>query len=327
MHIFGKKKRNFCVLLYSVTLATGLQSSHSSILDSYIDRYSRSVTILEVGIDSIGYGLELAKKHDCTMVELLLGKLSHKFNYNREREYPNLIVLNPRTLLLEQLYTLSRCEHFDIVIVRDIPRRLKHNHELNSNLHKTLELLLKLGDATFFELPVNHELHAFIQAKNGKLIARSSSELYFFDTPKKGLDIPRWSQRQLPPLEKPRYPIVSNFCEKLYIKDNQRINWLKGINLLTFVMLRGICPCDATISRNIYNFRSSNHNDLIIGNIVIQGSLLIAIDINDPRWDAHLETCIKAAMNVFKGDKWRLKDPEQCFQAYREFLSQEEEKL
>jgi hypothetical protein len=310
--------------IFFIILSVGIiHAGHEQVINNYLAQYKRPFTLLEISNDTLSYGLPIAQKYNATVVSLLLGKLPRGFNINLEREYPQLIILNPTKCTLEDLNTLVRCEHFDVVIIRDLDVNIRKNYEFKHNKQRVLELLLKLGDALFIELPINHELGAYIGYYNGQIISKKTTDLYFTYNQKRGLDIARWSRKHLPELNQPRYPIISNFEQKLYIKDNAHIMWLKGINLVTFVMLRGICPCDQTIAQNIRAFRNIQHNDLIIGNMIIQGTKLVAIDINDPRWDSQVEYCITAALRVFSGDTWRLRDPEKCMQAYREFLSQE----
>lgn len=307
-------------------IISGNFNNHQAAIENYINNYKRPVTILEIGIDSGKYAFSLAKKYDCTSVLMLIGALPHSFNFSVEKDYKNLIILNPKFLNYENLQTLVRCEHFDIVIIRDMPHNLRKNDSLQVQFEKTLELLIQLGDATFIELPKNNSFEKLIYCKKGNLISNeTNTKLFFINIPKPGLDIARWSVKHQPTLTKPRYLIKSTFEHKFYYKDGdgKPIPWIKGINLLTCVMLRMICPCDETIRKNLESFRNLKHNDLILGNMVQQGITTIPIDVNDPRWDADVNVCLNAALRVFKGDNYRFKDPEKCYQEYKILLSVE----
>lgn len=302
---------------------------HYKVLTTLLGNYTRPITILEIGVDAVFYTRAIADHYDSTNIVLLLHKLCSGEHRKIEQEYDNVVLLNPRRMTLEKLRTLGRCEHFDVVIMHGIPSGLKTDHVLQQEWRTTIDLVLALGDFVFIEIPANASLYkTYLEYKKGHSVSVSKTVLYRFDMQKKGLDIARWNLAHMPSESQPRYPIMSNFHEKIYYKKDvpQGTPWLKGINLLTFLMLGGISPCEELIARDIEAMRSTKHNDLIIGNMIIQGNKVIPIDLNDPRWNGNLEKCVNSALAVFKGDYTRLKSPEGALAHYRSLMAKKGKK-
>lgn len=320
-----------CIGLYSITfslmLAATTFNKHDIAITKLLNNYTsqRGVTILEIGIDKCNYVFDLSHKYNSTCVMMYLGALHTPNQFEVEQKYPHMVIVNPVTLTVKDLETLVRCEHFDVVIVHGIPSKLKKGHELRQEFKVTLDLIMQLGDHTYIELnKYDKDIKDHLLKKNAKLVSKNNSNLYYLETPKKGLDIARWNCNWMN-WQKPlyRYPILSTFDKKHYQKketEDQHIPWLKGINLSTFVMLRGICPCEATIQKNLNNMRSIKHNDLIIGNMIVQGKDIIPIDLDDPRWNGNVYKCITAALTVFNNASTRLKNPDEALRFYRSYL-------
>lgn len=300
-----------------------INSSQLAPIAELVGQYDkdRGVTILEIGIDQCKYGLSLSKKFNATCVMLYLGRLHDEKQFDYGKKYPGMVVLNPMGFGLQELQTLARCEHFDVVIIHGIPHKLKNGHDLKLQLPSTLDMLLQLGDHTFIEAA--QEVVPIIRGKKGHEVA---SGLYYIQTPKKGLDIARWNCSHMPWQQGIyRYPIISTFKEKHYQKKESAetpIPWLKGINLSTFVMLRGICPSEKNIIDTLNSMRTIQHNDLIIGNMIVQGSKVLAIDLDDPRWNGSVTKCITAALTVFDESYNRLKEPANVLRRYRMYLEE-----
>ncbi len=291
-----------------------------------LNKYHRPITVLEIGVDSVYYAFDIAKEYDCTSVIMYVDKLHDHKQYAKVQDFENVVIVNPQNVTHDMLQTVTRCEHFDVVIVHGVPEQLKKDHILRRGYQRTLDLIMKLGDFTFIQTKGRSRKVASYCQSNGKnLVHGLKGTLYGFQTPKKGLDIARWNYRHLPMQETPRYPIDSNFTEKKYYKNfaEQGIPWLKGMNLVTFVMLRGLYPTNMMISRQIEEMKKSKHNDAIIGNMIVQGGNTVTlIDVGDPRYNANLERLLNAALSVFKGnDSSRLKNPLQTMLQYRNLVS------
>lgn len=318
----------FIAMLFFCTLQDAIASNHQKYVQSFLQQYQpdRGITVLEIGVDNCKYAYKVSKNFNATAVMLYLGRLHDESQFTMENQYPNLVIVNPVTMNVNQLETLVRCEHFDVVIIHGIPNKLKRGHALTDNFDQTFDLLLQLGDHTFIEVDSQDNKTAQLCSKKNMMKLRASKDaLWYANTEKLGLDIARWNcnhmnwQKQVY-----RYPIFSNFEKKHYQKKESadtEIPWLKGINLSTFVMLRGICPCEKTIQNCLEAMRSIKHNDLIIGNMIVQGRSIIPIDLDDPRWNGNVTKCITAALTVFNENSNRLKNPDQSLRFYREYLT------
>lgn len=289
---------------------------NTQLIESLIKKYNRPITVLEIGQDSIDYLFPIASKYNIAGVGILLGDPRNAITQIYNKKYKNIVVLNPKKFDYNSIGMLSRCEYFDVVIIHDIYPLIKKEKK------NSIDELLSLGNYTFIELPATH-IFWLGKDKDKQLIARRAYEntafsLYNYDKP--GLDIPRWTRRKIPVSISPRYPIISNFNEKYFTKEqvSDPIPWLPGINLKTFVMLRGLYPDDKIIRDQLLVMESTlpYHNDLIIGNIIIQGDKIIPIDFNDKRRSANMHKCLIRAIELFNSDNSRLKDPEKRMEKY-----------
>ncbi len=84
------------------------------------------------------------------------------------------------------------------------------------------------------------------------------------------------------------YVIESTFTAKRLTKPVfwppqtvQTTDWLPGINLLTFKMCNGVYPSIDTIKDRLSTLKSSTHTDWLINNMIIRGSELSWIDVDD----------------------------------------------
>lgn len=292
-------------------------SQHQEI-NKLLSSFSRPITVLEMGFDTIVYTHKITHNRAATYVLLLL-KNGQKVHEEIMKDRENSIILNPSTLTLHELKTLGRCEHFDVVIVHELPRLVQGNSE------ETLKAVLKLGDYIFIKDDSGlHELLERYAQKipESKIIVISPAEiLYLFAMHKAGLDIARWNHAKKPDLESPRYPIKSTFTEKKLYKKNVRNaqEWKRGINLMTFIMLHGIKPDNSVIRKNLKRMKGLDHNDLVIGNMIVQGDTIALIDFNDSRRHADPKKCLKAALGLFK-HRDRLKDPLRAVSEYQHKL-------
>lgn len=71
----------------------------------------------------------------------------------------------------------------------------------------------------------------------------------------------------------------------------QTTDWIPGINLVTYKVLNGIYPTKEMVIIQLKAFKGFKHRDFHIGNLIIQGTNLVAIDGDDLRVDGdHPET-------------------------------------
>ncbi|HVW99671.1 MAG TPA: hypothetical protein VHA52_04395 [Candidatus Babeliaceae bacterium] len=297
-------------------------ASPKALLSSLISQYGLErggVTVLElIGDGRLPCITEFEQLH---LVKIALFKKKLDIFQNDMVKDLNITVLNPPNFGVETLSNLERCEHFDIVIVRE-PR-----HFLAGHLGKAMDTLLNLGDFIVLEMDAVHQQ---LWEKNleqretfrAKSVDDNGHIWYLFETLKQGIDIARWNLSWMPRSKTPRYLLRSNFTEKILRKSQPPYSskWVPGINLVTFIELRGIQPDDRTISKSLRSMSHLNHNDLVIGNMVVQGKLLIPIDFNDSRRNIESERCIHAALKIFDGTRVKVTDIKKLMERYAYYL-------
>ncbi len=283
-------------------------------LQKVVNCYKRSLTILEFGTSSAEYIFHIrAPAYTIQLVRIALITQNANSTYTRAvtERLASMVILNPRWFGLTELITLGRCEHPDIVIAHDLFTAFPYNWQ------EALKALLTLGDKLFLIVQENEQapISAYLTALNIAYSTDAHTQLYYIETPKKGLDIPRWTKRELPPATTPRYPIESTYDKKILHKHVLSTPYLPGFNVTTFVMLGGIYPVDKIIRNHLRAFRNIEHNDLVIGNIVVQGTHLKAIDFNDSRWRLKINHAIKTALQLFKSN-YRYSNPQEALNNY-----------
>lgn len=284
-----------------------------------IKNYKRPITVLEISSTSPTYTFTLASLYKTVCIALLLGGgIQDTIRKVKEDHYNNITVLAPRNAQYEAFFTLSRCEHFDVVIVHDISQQLRTSGT------KFVEALTKLGDHVFIEASYSKFQNALKKKKIPQIASQGESELYLSSKPKTSLDIARFTQRDRPVSATPKYHIKSTFTEKTFNKKGlkQPIKWVDGINLVTFAMLKGVYPEDGQIRKQVAAMKRSHpdHNDLVLGNIIVQGDTLIPIDLNDSRRDADLHRCITSALRAFQDGNLRHRNPEKWIRDYYDMV-------
>lgn len=270
---------SICSLLFSIS-----QDNYNSVA-GFLHNYTRPFTFLEISNDAQPYVYHLAHLFPrSVMVLIQTNKIKHHANVPH-----NVVVIQPKKMPLSALETLTRCEHFDVVFIHQPYDMIPGSHK--SSL---IDAYLKLGDYCFIEQATPDEL----LTNHAPLVIQKN--LYLFNTPKKGLDIARWNLRNLPTKDPFRYQIESTFHEKFLIKRAMKTAWIPGINLLTFIMLDGSYPPCGLIVEELSRFKHLQHNDLVVGNFVVQGAHLKPIDFNDVARRVQSKKSIKAIIKLFK---------------------------
>ena len=146
------------------------------------------------------------------------------------------------------------------------------------------------------------------------------STIFYSYKKKTQLERARFTQTFKPSEARPTYRITSDFSTKSFSKGPlfKPTPWIHGINMVTFVMCSGVYPTDVMIRKRIAALRNAHleHNDLVIGNIIMQGDKLIPIDFNDTRRSGNSVSCIAAALQAFHEGNRRLKDPTRWINDY-----------
>lgn len=273
------------------------------------------MTVLEIGRSTIEYAFSLASLPKIVWIALMLeGNVHEVLEHIKNEHLSNVTVLNPRYAQYDVFFNLSRCEHFDIVIVHDIFDLIQSKKE------QLIDVFIKLGDYVFFQTG-HKEIEGILRKKRIVQVAvAEQSSLFLSHKPKVSLDIARYTQKDRPVRTHPKYHITSTFTEKLFYKKEleQPTKWVEGINLITFGMLKGIYPDDGAIRRELVGLKKTHadHNDLVLGNIIVQGERLVPIDFHDERRDADCKQCIAAAIHAFKDGNIRHSNPEKWIREY-----------
>ncbi len=288
---YSWRMKIFIMMLVSIPLYAQLDITHSNAVSRVVKRYKRACTVLEVG------GSELA----CTTIVLQPGAVSLE----------DKTVLAPKVLTLGFLNTLAQCEHLDVVFVHDLTGMVK------APLASLVGTLTYLGEHVFIVAKTKALEQVLQQSSIIKQVIKRAEErpgLFYSYRPKRYLSYSRFTQRHP---SQTMYKIESTFKKKQFIKeDSYPLPWVHGINLVTFIMLNGVSPSRATIKQQFLSFkkRYPNHNDLVLGNVIVQGHMLIPIDCTDSRRRAPSERCINVAVNAFN-KPWE-DDPREWLNVY-----------
>lgn len=281
-------------------------------MHTLLGQYRRSITVLEVGRTSHAYLFGFAKRYPGTYV-LMDRKLPVSADTLEDRAFKNIVFLHPEYIDAALLLDLGKCEHFDVAIIRD------GDHLISEQMMRALPILLGLGDHIFIEMP-----ERFVEAAQKVhacevLPTQLGMCLCYFEMHKTSILKSRWTASEE---NSANYGIVSNFEEKRMAKQSTGTtsSWIPGINLLTFLMLRGVYPTDNMMRKQLKTFKHIDHNDLVIGNIVVQGAKITPIDFHDKRRNIDPAVCVKAALKKVIKDGRIKDDPYRLLHKYTVYL-------
>lgn len=285
---------------------------HDELL-AHIRTFVRPVTFLEVGTGdyafafssrSIAYGVALLAH---APVEPLIRTCYEQKNHM-------LTIMQPLTLDLQILKRFGECEHLDMVLIHE--EYLSQFASLQKN-KQLIDELMALGDYVYIEASTDSFMQLLLEKGFDKKICDHAHALFVAHCPKTKIPFARFTQKKIP---HGGYEIVSTCQKKLFKKTSLKepIPWIHGINMVTFVMLRGVYPTDEMIRESIAALPSlyPKHNDLVIGNIIVKGDRLIPIDIADKRRGGTMRRCISTALNAFKPGNCRLSNPQGWIDSY-----------
>lgn len=276
-----------CIMPFVVSL---LHASYQDI-EQFLRRYNRPFTTIELCEHQNPYSPDIAQTYAAGTAVLVFPQHVH----HALKEHTSLVLLNPPRIHYQLLHYLSECEHFDLLIVRDIP-----------NVATYMPLFALLAD------------HIFIEQADTKQLPedaiRINESLWYYPSESNSLHRLKWNGAIA---DKKQYHIISTFNEKLLIKRDQTVEWLPGINLTTFVYMYGIYPTNRMIRKQLKKFKNIVHNDLVLSNVIVQGAHITPIDFDDTRRSARKKRTIHAMKTIFRG--WRRHyNPDSAYIRYRE---------
>ncbi len=265
-----------------------------------LDLYNRPITILDIGASEGYYSFKIAKDYDstCVMIEGNYQTDSQEGTADRleklcaKNNTLNNIILLKKHITAKELSILSECEHFDVIIALNVI------HHFGPDWKAATDAILDLGDNIIIQTPPKEDKNAagqkyiskieqYLMEKYGKIIGNFPRQtqsdvmdkMFWFKSDRDFLKRIHWAN-SLPKEKWQNYKIVSDFDQKYFLKKhvNEQRPWYHGINLYTFKILNGTWPKNQTITDLINNIDFSNHNDVKIWNLIIQGQKLIAND-------------------------------------------------
>lgn len=258
-----------------------------AMVDKILSRYTRPFTMLDVCPDNGYYALQVADRFRdsvCVMIDtsyvgnsLLEGNLYHRCMVSA---LPNIILLG-EDKNYSHLKRLSECEHFDLIIAFTL---FEH---VDQYWQSIAENVCQLGDNLFVEVPKkNNEIMTYFKDRHAQVEAEfEKSIVYFFATEKTRLKRKHW-MKPLTESSNADFSIKSTYHEKKLLKNyaNQQIDWIPGINLLTFKMHSGIFPTIVVIKTEIEKQKKTLHTDWNVHNMILAGNAIKMIDVADQRY-------------------------------------------
>lgn len=279
-----------------------------SVIKDYLDQYERAFTAIELYASTEKpFSPMIADSYDCTCV--MFGSSDYeKMNELAQKVHHNNLILVHQSEPYKYFTRLSECEHFDIVIIPEV------RFTRSSYKSSLFELYSLLGDHIIVEFLSSkaEEMPEEFFIKDKKLTLLKSvvhseykkSTFYISYNPRTNLVRRRWDAK---PSENRFYEISATFTEKSFKKRESKgksILWSPGINLLSFVKLRGMYPHKELVAEKLLEFSNVTHGDLAISNIIIQGTSLKLIDweskkIHEPA-DKQIEKIIRHLYHSLK---------------------------
>lgn len=285
-------------------------------LEDFLFQFKRPVTVLEITGTQQCNSLSYAHRYKGVFVLLCQSEKIDTLK-KKVQDYSNSVLLHPKEFSTSSLVQLASCEHFDVTLVHDWLVLDKNPYILGA--------LLTLGDYLIIDVSVGYVDRFLTEEQKEKIFYQESlgqgKERIYFKNLKTSLGKARWCMSSNAQSHQPSYTIVSTFTEKKLIKGSHKktSDWVPGINLVTAIMLNVVYPTNEVLRSNIKKFLSIDHNDPVIGNMIVQGKRVKLIDFDDSRRNADHEKCLKAALKLFT---WlhRPKDPYTAIQKYSEYV-------
>lgn len=286
------------IIINNVVVSPGVRecANRYEALHTFLKNYNRPFTMLDIGA-SQGY-FSFRAAHDfpdssCVMIE---GGYSAEWQIAQQlqdlcqlnTDLKNITFLQKK-ISVDELIQLGHCEHFDVTLLFNIA------HHFGPLWKDLLDAIFALGDHVIIETPTAQEnsicgpIEKYIKDKGGILICQTprhtnpqlKGNMYLIQGSKKQICKSYWNQANL----QNNWHINSNFDHKTLIKKLEEpttlINWLPGINLMTFKMLHGTFPTTQMIKTNMLSLNYQKHMDPFLWNLIINGQKLTFIDCKD----------------------------------------------
>ena len=274
-----------------------------------LNKYKRPITVLDLGAGQGYFSFRIARDYDstCIMVESNDGELKLADQLlelcHLNSELQNIILLNKK-MTLQEIEKLADCEHFDVILAFD------YIDDKSEQRQKFLDAILRLGDNIFIQASAsenqskqtgNSSFKESLTRLGGNLILQTRSacdpkveeSLFWFQRKKDRLNCKCFTYKDK---DKKSFRIKSTYTQKTLVKDGcfSRIQWKKGINLVTFLILNGVYPTKEKLKKEVAKLTRQKLTDFLPKNLIVQGNNIELIDQNDKcRREASLSKSLK----------------------------------
>lgn len=260
--------------------------------------YKRPITLLDLKRGEDIFHGAVALLNQSTVV--VFSENQTKINNLLCAENRDNIIIFKQVLSDDYLRVLEECEHFDIVMIN------LAETEINDALGDYLWRVLRLGDFLVCQAPCEIDAHILPCMKDALYAKVFTHGVYEYIIKKltKSTLLRRHIFWPCGPRDK-RHEIFSTFIEKKLIKTNcatQKtivVDWLRGINLLTFIGLNHYYPSNEMVMRAVKQLKNVLHQDWGPSNMIISGAAINLIDLQD----FHYQAAVCENTELFPTDK------------------------
>ena len=248
------------------------------IVRDFCSQYNRPFTVLDIGAAQGYFSLRLAEDFDCTCVAIEhRGDLRAILETNQQSR----VLWLQRRFTLDDLITLGKVEHFDVVLGLSVVHWLGHTPD------ESLSVMRRLGEHLILELAQEKEACGQSVVRETEIPQDAMILGYGESHVHAGAQRPivllsqsktTLARRYIGNKEPVDITIESDFESKRLVKQSETRDWHRGINLHTFMRLGGDWPTYEHITNLIKQAASEPHGDLRAWNVILQGDAVQLID-------------------------------------------------
>ncbi len=281
-----------------------------------LNKYKRPITVLDLGAGHGYFSFRIANDYQSTCVMIEGNDRSSRMGdellelCHLNSKLQNIVLLKTK-ISLPDLEKLADCEHFDVVLAFDFI-----NPE-DAYAQRITDAILRLGDNIFIESSLStdptdqksismQKMDGYLQSKKGTTLLsmpceinqKTQKKLSWFSLHKNGLRCHHFDLESKDS-NLDSYRIESTFSHKyLFKKNSAGIAWLRGINLVTFLMLEGAYPTRSQIKQSVFQASKQHLTDFVPWNMIVQGHNIALIDQNDYAWRVHVDKSLQYAFDM-----------------------------
>lgn len=262
--------------------------SRYKLIKSVAEKYKRPFTVLDIGANLGYFAIRLTEDFpECTVVALE-DAYSDWLTEVLDKNETERVILLKKKATLEDLKYLADIEHFDIVLAMSVI------HHIDGGFKNVLEACRNLGDNLIAETATEDRACGQKSVKES-FIPEDAEILGYGKSHLKGPKRPVfWLQQQRKTLKKRYYnsprkdaldlTIESTFTKKIKKQRGKELDWVRGINLMTYINFGGRRPKNTKIREILKaNKPTDPHGDLSTHNVILKGDGIEFIDWNDEK--------------------------------------------